>query len=384
FIVAPFEATEQPAAKAYRLAGLGRTPLGLGEQLTPFVARDRELEHLAQALEQARKGHGQIIGVVGDAGVGKSRLLWEFIESQCIPDPLILVSTAVSYGKVTPCLPVIDLLKLYFQIEPHDDAGKIRERMTRRSPALPPALLALLDLPADDPEWSALDPSQKRRRTLEAVKLLILEESPRHPVILVVEDLHWIDSETQAVLDTLVDSLASHRVLLLVSYRPEYQHTWGNRSCYAQVRVDPLSVEDAGAFLDRLVGHEVATGGLKTVLIDRTGGNPFFLEESVRALVETGVLVGERGDYRLMQSTSQLRVPTTVEAVLAARIDRLPAEDKALLQTAAVVGKEVPLVLLRAVADLPEEVLGASLDRLRKGEFLYETRPIPDVEHAFN
>src|SRR5207237_4600060 len=202
----------------------------------------------------------------------------------------------------------------YFQIEPHDDAGTVRERMTRRSPARPPALLALLDVPADDSEWSELDPPQKRRRTLEAVKLLILEESRRQPVILVVEDLHWIDADTQAVLDTVVDSLASHRVLLLVSYRPEYQHTWGSRSCYAQIRVDPLSVEDAGAFLDRLVGQEIATAALKTVLIDRTGGNPFFLEESVRALVETGVPVGERGDYRLMHGTSQLRVHATVEA----------------------------------------------------------------------
>jgi len=383
FVIAPLAANGKHAAKAYRLAGLGRTPLGVGDQLTPLVARDRELERLAEALEHTRKGRGQVIGVVGEPGVGKSRLFWEFIESQRSRDAVILVSSAASYAKATPYLPVIDLLKLYFQIEPHDDAGTVRERMTRKSPTPPPALLALLDLPADDSEWSALDPSQKRRRTLEAVKLLILEESRRQPVILVVEDLHWIDSATQAVLDTLVDSLASHRVLLLVSYRPEYQHTWGNKSCYAQIRVDPLSVENARAFLDSLVGQEVATAALKAVLIDRAGGNSFFLEESVRAAVETGVLVGDRGHYRLALPAHDIQVPATVHAVLEARIGRLPPDDKALLQMAAAIGKDVPFALLRAVADLPEEPLSAGLMRLRRTEFLYETTLVPELQYAF-
>jgi len=389
FVVSPF-ASDGAAGKAYRLAGLGRTALGLGEQLTPLVGRDRELEQLALALDHAQKGHGQVVGVVGEAGVGKSRLFWEFIESHGNRDSLILVSSAASYGKATPYLPVIDLLKAYFQIEPRDDVSKIRERVTEKvlslegalAPTLSP-ILALLDVPVDDAPWDALDPAQKQRRTLEAVKLLLLEESRLRPVTVLFEDLHWIDSKTQAVLETLVESVPSHRVLLLVSYRPEYQHTWGGKSYFAQLRLDPLSPENAYALLDSLLGREVATAAVKAVLIERTGGNPFFLEESVRAAVETGVLVGDRGDYRLTRSAGEIRVPATVQAVLAARIDRLSPEDKALLQTAAVIGKDVPFALLKVVADLAEEALHAGLIRLQRSEFLYETKVIPEREFAF-
>src|SRR5207247_7749199 len=326
--------------------------------------RERELEQLALALEHVRKGHGQILGVVGEAGVGKSRLFWEFIESHRNRDLLILVSSAASHGKATRYLPVIDLLKVYVQIEPRDDVSKIRERVREKVLSLESALaptvspvLALLDVPIDDAQWQALEPAQKQRRTLEAVKLLLLEESRLQPVTVVFEDLHWIDSKTQAVLETLVESVPSHRVLLLLSYRPEYQHAWSNKSYYAQLRLDPLSPESAHALLDVLVGRDVATAAVKAVLIERTGGNPFFLEESVRAAIETGVLVGDRGDYRLTRSAGEIRVPATVQAVLAARIDRLSPEDKALLQTAAVIGKDVPFALLKVVADLAEEAL---------------------------
>src|SRR5881296_4402295 len=390
FVVSPFAAEDGAAGRAYRLAGLGRTGLGLGEQLTPLVARDRELEQLALALEHVRKGHGQVIGVVGEAGVGKSRLFWEFIEAHRSRDSLILVSSAASYGKATPYLPVIDLLKAYFQIEPRDDVSKIRERVTEKVLSLEGALartlspvLALLDVPVDDAQWQVLDPAQQQRRTLEAVKLLLLEESRLRSVTVLFEDLHWIDSKTQAVLETLMESVPSHRVLLLVSYRPEYQHIWSGKSYFAQLRLDPLSPENAHALLDSLLGREVATAAVKAVLIERTGGNPFFLEESVRAAVETRALVGDRGDYRRGRSAGEIRVPATVQAVLAARIDRLSPEGKALLQTAAVIGKDVPFALLKVVADLAEEALHAGLIRLQGSEFLYETKVIPEREFAF-
>jgi predicted ATPase len=238
-------------------------------------------------------------------------------------------------------------------------------------------------VPDADAQWQALDPPQKRQRTLEAVKLLLVEESWRQTVIVVLEDLHWIDSETQAVLDTLVESLPSHRILLLVSYRPEYQHTWGSKTYYVQLRLDPLSAEKANVFLDNLVGRDEAMAPLNAALIARTGGNPFFLEESVRALVETGVLTGEREAYRLTQPAEEIRVPVTVQAVLAARIDRLPSADRALLQTAAVIGKDVSFARLRAVADLPEQLLRAGLTRLQGSEFLYETSLVPELEYAF-
>jgi tetratricopeptide (TPR) repeat protein len=337
-------------------------------------------------------GHGQVVAVVGEAGVGKSRLFWEFIESQRSGDALILVSSAASYGKTTPYLPVIDLLKGYFRIDARDDAGKIEARVAAKvlslgqalapAPALSP-VVALLDTPLEDAQWHGLDPRQKQRRTLEAVKLLLLGESHVHPVIVVLEDLHWVDAETQAMLNALVESVSSHRILLLISYRPEYEHGWGNKSCYTQLRLDPLSPDNAYSLLDNLVGRDETTAELKAGLIDRTGGNPFFLEESVRTLVETGVLVGDRGAYGLTRPSAEIRVPTTVQAVLAARIDRLAPADKTLLQTAAVIGRDVPSILLCAVGDLPEEALRTSLARLQRSEFLHETKLVPEQEYTF-
>jgi DNA-binding NtrC family response regulator/tetratricopeptide (TPR) repeat protein len=390
FVLAPCRAGDGPPRTACRLVGLERTGLGLGERLTPFVARSHELDQVTRALEQAQTGHGQVVAVVGEPGVGKSRLFWEFIESHRDQGSLILVGSSASYGRQTPYLPVIDLLKAYFQVEPRDDTDKVRERVTEKvltlEPALAPtlpALLALLDVPADDAQWQELDPQQKRRQTLEAVKLLLLEHSRRQPVIVVFEDMHWADSETRAALDTVIESLPSHRVLLLVSYRPEYQHTWGPKTYYAQLRLDPLSPEDAHALLDRLMGRDEATTVLKTVLIERTGGNPFFLEESVRTLVETGVLAGDRGAQRLARPAGEVQVPATVQAVLAARIDRLPPEEKALLHTAAVIGKDVPLALLRSVAEQPEEALRNGLTQLQGSEFLHETKLVPEREYTF-
>jgi len=202
-------------------------------------------------------------------------------------------------------------------------------------------------------------------------------------LLVVFEDLHWVDSETQALLDSLIESLAAIRMLLLVNYRPEYQHAWGGKSYYTQLRIDPLPAESAGELLDAVLGRDPGLQPLKRLLIDRTGGNPFFLEESVRTLAETGVLSGERGAYRLAAALPSVQVPATVQAILAARIDRLPPEDKRLLQAASVVGKDVPFALLQVIAELPEEELRRSLGHLQAGEFLYEASLFPDLEYTF-
>ena len=244
-------------------------------------------------------------------------------------------------------------------------------------------MLALLDaLPADSP-FLTLDPPQRRQRTLDGLKRLLLRESQVQPLLLVCEDLHWIDAETQALLDSLVESLPTAQLLLLVNYRPEYQHGWGSKTYYTQLRLDPLPPASADAFLQALLGDDPSLAPLKPLLIARTEGNPFFLEESVRTLVETGVLVGEPGAYRLAQALPTMQVPATVQAVLAARIDRLPPEEKRLLQTAAVIGTEVPLPLLQAIAELPEAALHRGLAHLQAAEFLYETRLFPEREYTF-
>src|SRR5262249_19996276 len=201
--------------------------------------------------------------------------------------------------------------------------------------------------------------------------------------LLVFEDLHWIDTETQALLDSLVESVPTARLLLLVNYRPEYQHGWGSKTYYTQLRLDSLPAASAEEFLHALLGDDPSLKPLTPLLIARTEGNPFFLEESVRTLVETSVLVGTLGAYRLAQPVERLQVPATVQAILAARIDRLPPEEKRLLQTAAVIGTEVPLTLLQAIAELSEAALHRGLTHLQAAEFLYETRLFPEREYTF-
>jgi tetratricopeptide (TPR) repeat protein len=212
---------------------------------------------------------------------------------------------------------------------------------------------------------------------------VLLRESQAQPLLLVFEDLHWIDAETQVLLDSLVESLPTARLLLLVNYRPEYQHGWGSKTFYTQLRLDPLPPAGAAEVLQALLGDDHSLTPLKPLLIARTEGNPFFLEESVRTLVETGVLLGEPGAYQLAQALPTIHVPATVQAVLAARIDRLPAEEKRLLQTAAVIGTEVPLPLLQAIAELPEAALHRGLAHLQAAEFFYETRLFPEREYTF-
>ena len=354
--------------------------------LTRFVGRDGELEQLRRALLLAAAGHGQIAAIVGEAGVGKSRLLYEFTHSHHLLGWRVLESASVSYGKRTSYLPVIDLLKSYFAILERDDPQTVREKLSTQNCAQDgslPALLSLLNVPADDAQWDKLDPPQRRRRTLDALKRLLLRESYKQPLLVVFEDLHWIDSETQALLDVLIESLPATRLLLLVNYRPEYQHRWGNRTCYTRLRLDPLPSDTAEQLLGVLLGPDASLEPLKDTLIARTGGNPFFLEESVRSLAETGALLGERGAYRLAQPQPSIQVPATVQAVIAARIDRLSATDKTLLQTASVLGKDVPLGLLQGIAKVAEDELRAAIGRLQAGGFLYEAGFLPDMEYAF-
>jgi tetratricopeptide (TPR) repeat protein len=389
----PVKGLETPTP-VYELTGTGparsRLQAGATRGLTRFVGRDRELEQLGQALERAAAGHGQAVAVVGEAGVGKSRLAWEFTRSHRTQGWLVLESGSVSYGKATPYLPVIDLLKSYCRIQERDEPRAIQERVAGKllmldralEPLLTP-LLALLDVPVEDSAWVALDPPQRRQRTLDAIKRLLLRESQVQPVLLVFEDLHWVDAETQALLDSLVESLPTARLLLLVNYRPEYQHAWGGRMYYLQLRIDPLPPENAEELLHALLGEDLTLAPLTRILIERTQGNPFFLEESVRSLVETHVLIGTRGAYRVTTAPDAWQIPATVQAILAARIDRLAPEDKRLLQAAAVIGKDVPFALLQAIASVPEDTLRRGLGHLQTAEFLYETNLFPDLEYTF-
>jgi class 3 adenylate cyclase/tetratricopeptide (TPR) repeat protein len=358
--------------------------------LTHFVGRDAELDQIRQAFERAASGHGQVVAVVGEPGVGKSRLFWEVLHSHRLKGWLVLESSSVSYGKTTPYLSVIDLLKAYFHIEAGEDGQNIGEKITGKLLALDealrpllPALHALLEAPVQDPAWQDLDLRQRRQQTVNALKRLLFRESQNLPLCIVLENLHWIDADTQAVLDGLIESLPTAQILLLLNYRPEYQHGWGNKTYYTQLRLDPLPPESAQKLLRSLIGEDHSLQPLQQLLIERTEGNPFFLEESVRALVETGALTGDRGAYWLTKTIDNIRVPVTVQAVLAARIDRLPPEEKTILQSAAVIGKDAPLALLQAILEMSEEALRVGLTRLQTAEFLYETALFPEIEYTF-
>jgi class 3 adenylate cyclase len=356
--------------------------------LTRFVGRDAELEQLRQAAWQAQRGRGQVMAVVGEPGVGKSRLYDEFIHSHDVQGVagsragwLVLEAGSVSYGKATPFLPLTEMLRAYFRIDDRDDTRSVRAKVTgtlltldRALEDAVPAVLWLLDALEPGDAFLVLDPARRHQRALDSVKRLVLRESQVQPLLLVFEDLHWIDAETQRVLDSLVESLPTARVLLAVNYRPEYRHDWGNKTYYRQTRIDPLPPESADELLKTLLGHHRSVESLTPLLIEQTEGNPLFLEESVRTLVETHVLVGEPGAYRLARPVEAVQMPPTVQAILAARIDRLDPELKRLLQAASVIGKDVPVVLLGAIAEIGEDDLRRALAELQTAEFLYEAR----------
>jgi class 3 adenylate cyclase/tetratricopeptide (TPR) repeat protein len=382
------------SVELYQLSGIGATntrfQASATRGLTRFVGRSAELAQMFAALERAQAGCGELVALVGEPGVGKTRLVWEFIHSQRTRTFRVLETGSVSYGKASAWRPVIDLFKAFFQIREGEDEHTVRDRVAAQSlmqdhqleTFLSP-LLYLLDVPVEDTSWDKLEPAERRVRILDACKRLLLREAHVQPLLLVFEDLHWIDHESQVLLDTLVDSLPGIPMLLLVNYRPEYQHRWGGKSSYTQIRVDPLDSKSTDELLDALLGVNPTLKAVRRLLLERTGGNSFFLEESARTLVESGVLEGAPGAYELVRPLEEFVMPATVQAVLAARIDRLAEDNKRVLQTASVIGKDVPFALLRDIAGLPTDDLRAALADLQTAEFVYEASTYPALEYTF-
>jgi len=388
---ANIKGTSEPA-NVYEVTGLGalRTRLQASVQrgLSRFVGREAELAQMRIALESANAGHGQIVGVVGEPGVGKSRLFFEFkaiAPSGCT----VLEAYSVSYGKASAYLPMLELLRDYFRITPEDDERQRREKITGKVLTLDraledtlPYLFALLGIVDSDSPVTRIDPQVRRRRTLEAVKRILLRESLNQPLILIFEDLHWIDSESLALLAAVADSIANARILLLVNYRPEYSHEWGSRTYYVQLRLDPLGRENADEMLAELLGHTAELAPLRRLIIDKTEGNPFFVEEIVQALFEQGILRRD-GVTHLVRPLDEIKLPLTVQGVLTSRIDRLPADEKAFLQTLAVIGADFPLALVRQVSGKPDDELERMLRDLHLADFVYEQPALPEPEYAF-
>jgi class 3 adenylate cyclase/ribosomal protein L40E len=350
------------AVNVYEVTGLGplRTRLqrSAGRGLTKFVGREREMDAMRNASQLARAGRGQIIAAMAEAGTGKSRLFFEF-KAKNQSGWNVLETFSVSHGKASAYFPVIDLLHTYFKIAGEDDQRARRVKVNGTVLTLDrsledtlPYLFALLGIVDGDDPLAEMDAQVRKRRTLDAIKRILLRESLNQPLMVIFEDLHWIDGETQALLNLLADSIANAKVLLLVNYRPEYSHQWNSKTYYTQLRLDPLGKESADEMLSALLGDHAAIAPLKRLIIERTEGNPFFMEETVQVLLDEGALVREGSSTRLTRPLGELKIPPTVQAILAARIDRLPADEKDVLQTLAVIGKEFPLSLVRATTSL--------------------------------
>lgn len=377
----------------YEVLGLGalRTRLQVAAHrgLAKFVGRQAELERLQHAFASAREGRGQIIGVVGEAGVGKSRLFHEF-KGRSQQSCMVLETFSVSHGKAFPYLPLVDLLRNYFQITIHDDERLCREKVAGRLMILDRALeehlpyvLYLLGFSEPGSVLPTMDSAIRRQRTFDAIARLLVRESQNQPLMVLFEDLQWLDSETEAFLNILIEHVPQARILLLVNYRPEYAHDWGARPYYTQLRLDPLGLAEAQGLLTGLLGNHPSLLPLKALILSKTEGNPFFMEEVVQTLVEEKILLGQPGSYRIEKPPLDLHIPTTVQGVLAARIDRLPVAQKELLQTLAVIGKEFPLSLIQHVSAMPEQTLRPLLGDLQAGDFIFERPAFPEVEYSF-
>jgi len=376
----------------YEVTGLGpiRTRLqrSANRGYTRFVGRQKEMSALQHAAEKARAGHGQIVSVMAEAGVGKSRLFHEFkLTSQS--GFMVLETFSVSHGKASAYLPVLDLLWNYFGITSEDDRRARREKVTGRVIALDrsledilPYLFGLLGIVESDDPHAQMDAQVRKQRTLNAIKRLLLRESLNQPLMMIFEDLQWIDGETQKLFDLIADSIGGAKILMIVNYRPEYFHLWSGKAHYTYLRLDPLGKASAEEMLSHMLGEDDELAALKRIIIERTEGTPFFIEETVQVLLDEGSLV-RNGTVKLTRPLAELKIPPTVQAILASRIDRLPPDAKDLLQTLAVIGREFTLSLVREAVGHSEDELNRLLNDLQLSEFIYEQPAVGDAEYTF-
>ena len=358
--------------------------------MTPFVAREAELAAMNAAFEQAAAGQGQVVAVVGEPGVGKSRLVHEFLQAATARGADVLGTSAQSFDTEAAFLPVRNLLQSWFGIETSDTRPEIAAKVGDAISAIDaelgpllPALLPVLDIPVEDLAWHARSAQQQQRLLFDGLAELLRRAGRRQPVVLVVEDLHWIDAGTQSWLNHLLGTLATARILVVVTYRPEYRLDRAGTTGVRLLQLEPLRTDEARDLLRCLVGDWADAGHLRDLILDRADGNPLFMEETVQALSEAGVLDGRRGDLRLVAPVTTVDVPVHVHAVLAARIDRLPAATKAVLQMASAIGKDVPLAWLEALSGDVGDALHAHLEQLKSAGFLYQTRVFPDPAFTF-
>ncbi len=381
------------AQRVLELVGVGAAQTRLqavaaSRGLSRFVGRDAEREELEAALEQALTGHGRAVGIVGDAGVGKSRLVHEFVAG-CGARGLTVNSTrGVAHGRYVPLLPMLALYRDYFGIDERDAPELARQRIETRMLGLDPAFAAGLPLlfeflGVSDSPPVPVDSEARRTRLLAELKRAATARSSESAAVLVIEDLHWIDDTSTDLLEELVEAVVGTRTLLVATYRPEYEAAWTSNRPHAELSLGPLDAVATDDLLTGLLGVDRSLGGLASRIEKRAGGNPFFVEEIVQVLAENGHLSGARGEYRLTAELDALVLPPTVQAGLAARIDRLPTREKRLLQTMSVIGDEIPETLLSEVSDLAESQLDDAVEALATAQMVIRQGSGPGREYVF-
>jgi adenylate cyclase len=378
----------------HRLNGMGtsrnRFDVSRSRGLSRFVGRTSDLRTLEDALDQTTAGNGQVIGVVAEAGTGKSRLCFEFLERCRAKGMKVFEGRAVAHGRNIPFLPILDVFRSYFGITTEDDERSSRAKIARHIESLGQAFAETLPLVCEflavgDPQNPApkLDPDARQRQLVGVIRQIIRSASARQPAVTMIEDLHWLDAASAEFLEHMVDAREGTHSLLLLNFRPEYRAEWMQKSWYRQIPLTPLDERSSGELLSSLLGNDQSIAALTMPIHARTSGNPFFIEEVVQNLLETGHLQGERGHIRLVTPIERLDVPSNVKSVLAARIDRLGEREKRLLQTASVIGKDFQEPLLAAVASISRDDLKTGLAALRRAEFIHEQALYPVVEYAF-
>ena len=380
--------------QVFELTGVGqaRSRLDLARErgFSRFVGREREMAQLQEALSRARDGAATAVGVVAEPGIGKSRLYHELVERCRNEGTEVFQAQGQAHAKAIPFMPILQMLRAFFGIGDSDSEQLAREKIAGRALLLDaafaddlPLIFDFLGVPDPDRPVPQMSPEARQRALADVLCRLVGNPARKKTLVLVFEDLHWIDEGSQAMLGGLVEGFGETRTLVLSNYRPEYAPPWGENPAWQAIELAPLRQEDTRELLRDLAGEDPSLDGLDEPIHERTGGNPFFIEEIVRELAESGYLEGERGAYRLAKPIEDAGVPVTVQAVLAARIDRLGPDPKRLLQVASVLGKEVSTEALGMAAGLDEEEMQASLRELIDGGFLYEAELYPQRLLAF-
>ncbi|NNG07559.1 MAG: AAA family ATPase, partial [Desulfobacteraceae bacterium] len=376
----------------YELLGVSkvvtRLDASVAKGLTQYMGRKREMESLMACYERVEAGVGQVVGIIGEAGVGKSRLILElrgklpqnhaYLEGHCLP-----------YGSSIPFLPLLDIIRSFFDIQEGEPEKQSKEKMREKTLGLDenlthalPAFQDLLCPPAEDESWSNLEPKEKRLKTFEAIRDLLIRLSQVRPLILMVDDLHWTDKTSEEFLDYFVGWLANTRVLLLLLYRPEYIHPWGSKSYYSQIRLDQLSAGTSAELIQSILERGEVVPEIMEIILTRAAGNPLFMEELTKTLLENGSIKKDNHRYVLTVEASDVQVPDNVQGIIAARMDRLKDKIKRTMQVASVIGRDFAFSILQTITGTRDELKAHLLD-LQNLEFIYEKSLFPELEYIF-